>query len=552
MKASDLFVKCLETEGIEYIFGVPGEENADFMMSLEDSQTIKFILCRHEQGAAFMAEVYGRLTGNPAACLGTLGPGATNLITGVADANMDRAPMIVLTGQGDLERLHKESHQIMDVVAMFKPVTKWAQTIRHPNSIPEVVRKAVRLARTEKPGACLIELPEDVAKLDATAEPIEPRRFRRPVPDDVIVDRAWEAIKNAKRPIILAGNGTVRKRASKQLRRFVEKTGIAVVSTFMAKGCVDRDSEHCLFSIGLQARDHVFCAIEASDLVISLGYDMVEYHPQLWNPDGERHIVHIDFIPSEIDDNYRIDVEVVGDLAHTLWMLNERADADGGSSLDYEDSHIKSVRKAMQKDFEEHKADDSEGKLKPQKVLWDVREVMGPSDILLSDVGAHKMWIARYYHCNEPNTCLIPNGFCSMGFAFPGAIAAGFVYPDRRILAICGDAGFLMNVQEMETARRFNSNVTVLVWEDKAYGLIAWKQDTQFGKHTDLSFGNPDFVKLAEAFGWNAYRCERSADFKDTLEESFRTEGPSLVVIPIDYDENNRLTKRLGNIACPI
>jgi acetolactate synthase-1/2/3 large subunit len=550
MKASDLFVKCLETEGIEYIFGVPGEENADFMMSLEDSQSIKFILCRHEQGAAFMAEVYGRLTGNPAACLGTLGPGATNLITGVADANMDRAPMIVLTGQGDLERLHKESHQVMDVVAMFEPVTKWAQTIRHPNSIPEVIRKAVRLARTEKPGACLIELPEDIAKLDATTVPIEPRRFRRPVPDDVIVDRAWEAIKNAKRPIILAGNGTVRKRASKQLRKFVEKTGIAVVSTFMAKGCVDRDSEHCLFSVGLQARDHVFCAIEASDLVISVGYDMVEYHPRLWNPDGERNIVYLDFIPSEIDENYRIDVEVVGDLAHTLWMLNERADAEG--SLDYDHSHVKSVRKAMQKDFEEHKADDAEGKIKPQKALWDVREVMGPSDILLSDVGAHKMWIARYYHCNEPNTCLISNGFCSMGFAFPGAIAASFVYPERRILAICGDAGFMMNVQEMETARRFNANITVLIWEDHAYGLIAWKQDTQFGKHTDLSFGNPDFVKLAEAFGWNAYRCERSADFKDTLEESFQAEGPSLVVIPIDYDENNRLTERLGNIACPI
>ncbi|MEM7261614.1 MAG: thiamine pyrophosphate-binding protein, partial [Planctomycetota bacterium] len=245
MKSSDLFVRCLEEEGIEYIFGVPGEENADFMLSLEGSK-IDFVLTRHEQGAAFMAEIYGRLTGNPAGCLGTLGPGATNLITGVADANMDRAPMLVITGQGDSRRQHKESHQIMDVVAMFEPVTKWSQSVVHPDSIPEMVRKAVRLARTEKPGACHLELAEDIAKLDASAEPIEPRKFRRPVPDDKIMDRAWDAIRKAKKPIILAGNGTIRKRASEQLLLFVEKTGIGVVSTFMAKGCVDMDQEECL------------------------------------------------------------------------------------------------------------------------------------------------------------------------------------------------------------------------------------------------------------------------------------------------------------------
>ncbi|MBW3543689.1 MAG: acetolactate synthase large subunit [Planctomycetes bacterium] len=552
MKASDLFVRCLEAEGLEYIFGVPGEENADFMISLEDSKKIKFILTRHEQGAAFMAEVYGRLTGNPAGCLGTLGPGATNLITGVADANMDRAPMLVLTGQGDSERLHKESHQVMDVVAMFRPVTKWTQCVFHPDNIPEIVRKAVRLARTEKPGACHIELPEDIAEKEASTVPIEPRRFRRPVPDDKILGRAWEALRTAKRPIILAGNGTIRRRASKQLRIFVEKTGIGVVSTFMAKGCVDMDDERCVYTVGLQARDHAACAIEAADLVLTLGYDMVEYHPRLWNPKGDKRIVHMDFIPAEIDENYRLEVEVVGDLAHTLWMLNERVDAYGADKLDYNHSHTRRAREGMQKDFEEHSRDDAKGKIKPQKALWDCRQVMGPNDILLSDVGAHKMWVARHYQCHEPNTCLIPNGFCSMGFALPGAIAASFVHPDRKILAVCGDAGFLMNVQEMETARRYKSKIVVLIWEDHAYGLIEWKQQNQFGRHTDLSFGNPDFVKLAEAFGWNGYRCEDSAKLAGTLEQAFADDGPSLVVIPIDYDENMKLTKRLGNIACPI
>jgi acetolactate synthase-1/2/3 large subunit len=550
MKASDLFVRCLENEGIEYIFGVPGEENADMMISLETSKSIKFILTRHEQGAAFMAEAYGRLTGKPAGCLGTLGPGATNLMTGVADANMDRAPLLALTGQGSTERLHKESHQIMDVVGMFEPVTKWTTTILHPNNINEVIRKAVRLSLNEKPGACHLELPEDVAKLETEETPLPVRKVRRPVPADKVVDQAFELLKNAKRPLILAGNGTIRKRASKQLRIFCEKTGIGVVSTFMAKGCVDMDADYCLYTMGLQARDHISCAIDASDLVISLGYDMVEYHPKLWNPRGDKPIIHIDFLAAEIDQNYMPEVEVVGDLAHTLWMINERVDAQGGLSYDLPDQAA--ARKAMQNDFAEYRDDQTEGVTKPQKALWDARQVMGPGDILLSDVGAHKMWIARYYQCHEPNTCLIPNGFCSMGFALPGAIAAHLVYPDRRILAVCGDAGFMMNVQELETARRLNSNIVVMVWEDKAYGLIAWKQDNQFGRHTDLSFENPEWMGLAKSFGWNGHFCKNSKDLQGTLESAFQEEGPSLVVVPIDYRENNKLTERLGNISCAI
>ncbi len=524
------------------------------MQSLERSDSIRFILTRHEQGAAFMAEVYGRLTGNPAGCLGTLGPGATNLITGVADANMDRAPMLVITGQGDSRRRHKESHQIMDVVSMFRPVTKWSHAVLHADNIPEIVRKAVRMARTEKPGACHIELAEDIARNEAAGEPIPVRRFRRPVPDDTIVDRAFEALKTARRPVIIAGNGCIRKRASRQLRMFCEKTGIGVVSTFMAKGAVDMDAEYCLFTIGLQSRDLVACTIDAADLVITLGYDMVEYHPRLWNPNRDKRILHIDFLPAEIDGNYPYEVEVVGDLAHALWMFNERVDAflGSGGAFAFDLSRQTSVRREMLDDFAEYRDDDTEGAIKPQKVIWDIRQVLGRKDLLLSDVGAHKMWIARNYHCRVPATCLIPNGFCSMGFALPGAVAANLVHPDRRVLAVCGDGGFLMNVQEMETARRLGSNITVMVWEDGGYGLIQWKQDTQYGHHTELAFGNPDWNLLAESFGWKGIRVERSRDLRAALEQSFEIEGPVLLSLPIDYRENPKLTERLGRIECPI
>ncbi|MCZ6831790.1 MAG: acetolactate synthase large subunit [Gammaproteobacteria bacterium] len=549
MKASALFVKCLEEENIEYIFGVPGEENADFMMSLEESETIKFILTRHEQGAAFMAEIYGRLTGNPAGCLGTLGPGATNLLTGVGDSNMDRAPMLVLTGQGASTRLHKESHQVMDVVSMFGPVTKWATTIYHEDTIPEVVRKAVRLARTEKPGAVHIELCEDIAKRETDKRPMAVKKFRRSVADDKIMNQVFARIREARNPIILAGNGCIRRRASSQLRQFCEKTGIGVVNTFMAKGCVDMDAAYSLFTIGLGTKDVVTCAIDAADLVISIGFDLVEYHPSLWNPNSDKAVLHLDFLPAEIDENYHPELEAVGDLAHSLWMLNERVDSE---PLSFDMGQQAAVRRDMLEIFREHAEDDTEGSIRPQKVLWDVRQMMGPEDILLSDVGAHKMWIARHYQCHEPNTCLIPNGFCSMGFALPGAIAASLVHPERRVLAICGDAGFMMNVQEMETARRINSNIVVMVWEDHAYGLIAWKQENEFGHHTELSFGNPDWRLLAQSFAWHGHIVPNSRDLQAVLESAFNEEGPSLVVLPIDYNENLKLTHSLGEMICPI
>ena len=481
--------------------------------------------------------------------MGTLGPGASNLITGVADANMDRAPMVVITGQADSQRQHKESHQNMDVVGMFRPVTKWATPVLNPDNVPEIVRKAFKLATTEKPGACHIELAEDIAAQEAKGAPLPVRKLRRPGPDDKIVDEAWELIRNAKRPVVLAGNGAIRKRASTQLRAFAEATGIGTISTFMGKGAVDMDAPYCLFTIGLQAKDLIACAIDASDLVISIGYDLVEYHPHLWNPDKDKRIVHLDFEPAEIDEHYHPEVELVGDIAHTLWMFNEHAARDEPR---WDLDQHRTIREEMLADFAAHADDDTEGAIRPQKALWDVRQALGPDDILLSDVGAHKMWIARYYQCHEPNTCLISNGYCTMGFALPGSMGAQLAFPDRKVLSISGDGGFLMNVQEMETAVRLNLPIVAMVWEDGEYGLISWKQRGHFGTNTDLSFGNPDWVKLAESFGWEAERVERSRDLAGALERALGSDRPSLIVIPIDYSENDKLSARLGQIACPI
>ena len=546
MLASELLVRCLEEEGIEIIFGLPGEENADFMMALEKSEKIRFVLTRHEQGAAFMAEAYGRLTGNPAGCLSTLGPGATNLITGVADANMDRAPMIVLTGQGSTDRLHKESHQIMDTVSMFKPVTKWATSIYNPDTIPEIVRKAVRISRSEKPGAVLIELPEDIARETTSSEPITPRRYRRSVPDEEIIEEASRLIIQSEQPLIIAGNGCIRKRASAELRRLCDLSKIGVVSSFMAKGCVDMDAEYCLFTIGLGARDRIAEVIESADLIITLGLDMVEYPPKLWNTDSAKPIIHADFLPAEIDENYHPTLELIGDLAKTISAIKDKLEEKNFQVT--ERAVYLSCRQNLLSDFSECDSDSDRETIRPQQVLSLVRKSLGPKDILLSDVGAHKMWIARHYHCHEPNTCLIPNGFCSMGFALPAAIAASIVEPKKRILGIAGDGGFLMNLQEMETARRLNSNLVMMVWEDKAFGLISWKQEDSFGRHTDLSFGNPDWLELASAFRWQGAHVKNSDELRERLESALDTAGPSLLVLPIDYRENQVLTKKLNDL----
>lgn len=552
MKASDLFVACLKREGVERIFGVPGEENADVMISLIDSG-IEFILCRHEQGAAFMADAYGRLTGKAGVCLATLGPGVTNLVTGLADANMDRAPVVAIIGQASTTRLHKESHQNMDAIGMCRPISKWAQTIYDPANIAEVVRKAFKIAEAEKPGVTVIELPEDVAKDEVDEQPMEPIRLRRPAADHKAVKEAVDLILEAKNPIILAGNGCVRKRAAHQLRRLARKTGIGVVNTFMGKGAVPMSDEHCLYTMGLGSGDYNNLAFDDSDLVIAVGYDLVEYSPAAWNRTPGKKIIHVDFLPAEVDKDFPVTVDIVSDLADALWQINEGLEERAGDRLPLFDiKGRRKLRDVMTEDFAAEK-DDESFPVKPQKILWDVRQVLGHNDILLSDVGAHKMWISRYYQCEEANTCLISNGFCTMGFALPGAIGAKFALADRRVLAICGDAGFLMNVQDLETAARYGLNIVIMVWLDGEYGLIKWKQQIGFdGRHSDLKFNNPDFEQLARSFGIWGRTLTGPNQVVPALEDAFSQSGPALIAVPVDYGENMKLTERLGNVSIPI
>jgi acetolactate synthase-1/2/3 large subunit len=566
MKASDLFLRCLETEGVTHIFGVPGEENADLMMSLLDSE-IQFVVCRHEQGAAFMADVYGRLTGTPGVCLGTLGPGATNLVTGVANAHFDRSPLVAITGQAATTRLHKESHQNMDVVEMFTPVTKWSTTVRRAEAIPEVVRKAFRLARLEKPGATHVELPEDVAKEPSNERPIdlEGRKFRRPAPDHKAVARAVALLREARSPLILAGNGCVRRRASKQLQRLVDQTGVHVTHTFMGKGVISDRDPHSLFVCGLGSQDHINQAFAQADLVVTIGYDMIEWPPDRWNPREDQRIVHIDFEPAEVDNHYRVEVEVVCDVAAALWEINEQL----GSSVRYECPQFEQVRRRLLQelafegrgfeDLDAESADFREARaaatsdavpMTPQRILRDLRAFMDDTDILISDVGAHKMWVARHYPAYTAGSVLISNGFCSMGIALPGALAAKMVHPDRKAVALCGDGGFLMNVQELATAVQYEIPSITLVWEDHGYGLIAWKQEMEFGKTSHTAIQNPDLVKLAESFGAFATRVEAADGLRLALDAAAReTSRPSVVVVPVDYRENMKLTRRLGKLV---
>ncbi len=555
MKASDLFVKCLEEEGVTHIFGIPGEENADVMMSLIDSK-IEFVLCRHEQAAAFMADAYGRLTGKSGVCLGTLGPGATNLVTGVADANMDRAPLVCIIGQADTARLHKESHQNMDSVSMFRPITKWAQTVRHPDNIPEIVRKAFKVAETEKPGAVLVELPEDLAHSEANGAPIAPIVTRRPGADHKAVAQAVDVIMGARRPLIIAGNGAIRKRASVQLKRLADLTGIGVVNTFMGKGAIPRTDEHCLFTVGLQGKDHIIAALREADAIVSVGYDLVEYSPSFWNTGAAKKVVHIDFWPAEVDGDYKTDVDVAGDIADALWQVSEeieRRSRENGVTLPLFDiGSRQELRKTIHEDLTAEK-DSDHFPMRPQKVLHDVRAFLGPSDVLISDVGAHKMWIARYHQCDEPNTCLISNGFCTMGFAFPGSIGAKIAMPDRKILSINGDAGFFMNAQDIEVAVRRQINVVAMIWMDGEYGLIKWKQQNAFdGRHSDLSFTNPDLQAWAESYGAWGRTIASAGELPGALAEAFLQSGPAVIGVPIDYSENMKLSARLGQIEYPI
>jgi len=543
LKASELFVRCLENEGVEYIFGIPGEENLDVMDALLDS-SIKFITVRHEQGAAFMADVYGRLTGKAGVCLATLGPGATNLITGVADANMDHAPLVAIAGQASTHRLHKESHQVLDLELMFQPISKYSSRLLTPDIISEVVRKAFKVAQTEKFGASFIEFPENIAEMEVDDVPLPVSHPHPPEPPASRIDAAAEIISRAKNPMILAGNGVVRSRAWKQLTDFAENLRIPVANTFMAKGVIPFKHPMALGSAGLQANDYVSCGFNRADVIICVGYDLVEYHPFLWHPTKDRIIIHIDRSPAEVDAYYNITVGVVGDIKHSMVRIAKVASPHTGHAM-------RALRQALIEDMNQHK-DDESIPVKPQKIIWDLRTAMDLEGIALSDVGAHKMWMSRMFRCEYPNTCLISNGFASMGIALPGAIAAKLAFPDRQIVAVTGDAGFMMNVQEIETAMRYKTPIVILIWNDSAYGLIEWKQMAQFGRTSNIDFTNPDFVMLAESFGAKGYRIQKGQALLPTLQEALQNDVVSVIDCPVDYSENLKLTNRLGEMVCPI
>jgi len=543
MKAAELFVKCLENEGVEYIFGIPGEENLDVMDALLDSP-IKFVTTRHEQGAAFMADVYGRLTGRAGVCLATLGPGATNLITGVADANLDHAPLVAIAGQASTHRLHKESHQVLDLEQIFSAITKYSSRLLTPNVINEVVRKAFKLAQTEKTGATFIEFPENIAEMEIDAKPLYVKQPASPEPPMEKVEHAAKIISDAKNPIILAGNGVIRNKAWQQLADFAKRLRIPVANTFMAKGAVPFKHPMALGSAGLQANDYVSCGFNKADVIICIGYDLVEYHPFLWHPTQDRTIIHIDQSPAEVDAFYSVAVGVVGDIKHSLIRIMEIATPSTGNAM-------RALRQAVIEDMNQHK-DDNTVPMKPQKIIWDLRTAMALEDIAISDVGAHKMWMARMFRCEFPNTCLISNGFASMGIAVPGAIGAKLALPDRKVVAVTGDAGFLMNSQEIETALRMNTPFVILIWNDNGYGLIEWKQMNDFGRPSNIKFNNPDFVMYAESFGAKGYRIEKGEDLLPTLKKALADNTVSIIDCPVDYSENLKLTAKLGEMICPV
>jgi acetolactate synthase-1/2/3 large subunit len=557
--AADLLVACLEAERCEYVFSVPGEETMDLLDALSRSESIRHVTTRHEQGAAFMADVYGRLTGRAAVAMATLGPGATNLLTGIADAYLDRAPVVALTGQAASEKLHKEAHQVVDVVDMFKPVTKWNARIERPAVIPEIVRKAFRVAMLSKPGPTHVELPEDVAGTvldpDEELRPLTPGKAYFPEPSHSAIAHAARLINASQRPIVLAGNGVLRRGAAPALRAFAKGLHVPVAGTFMGKGAVDDRSHLSLMAVGLQARDHVLTGFDRADLVIAVGYDLVEYAPAHWNPDGSKRIIHVDTQPAEVDADYQPEVELIGDIGGALEELLAATLPGGVGGRTASQRHETretlvhaDLRTALLADLQA--GESSAGyPITPQRAIFDLRRALGPTDIVVSDVGAHKVWVARLYQAYEPNTVIISNGFASMGISLPGAIAAKLVHPDRKVVALCGDGGFLMNSQELETAKRIGAAVVVVIWRDDGYGLIDWKQRNQFGRPFGVGFDNPDFVRYAESFGIPGFRPASADDLYPTLMQALELPGPSVIDVPIDYAENVRLTERLGALA---
>ncbi len=534
-KASDLFISCLEEEGVEYIFGVPGEENLDFLDSLSRSKKIKLILTRHEQGAGFMAATYGRHTGKTGVCLATLGPGATNLVTAGAYATLGGMPMMMITGQKPIKKSKQGRFQILDVVAMMGPITKYTHQMAASDNIPSRVREAFRLAEEEKPGAVHIELPEDIADEHTDALPIKRSVSRRPSADPKAVRAAVEALENAKSPVLVIGAGANRTMTGRMLLQFIEKTGIPFLTTQLGKGVIDERHPKFLGCAALSAGDFVHRAVEASDCIVNVGHDVIEKPPFFMKPGGAQ-VIHISSKTAEVDPVYFPGIEVIGDIANAIWQMKEDIVPSGswncGHMLDYHKAEV------------EHNASlsgDARFPIFPPHLVQQVRDVMPDDGIICLDNGVYKIWFARGYSAHRPNTVLLDNALATMGAGLPSAMMSAMVYPDRKVMAICGDGGFMMNSQEMETAVRLGLNITVLILRDDSYGMIRWKQANMGFADWGLTYGNPDFVKYADSYGAKGHRVESATHLTELLKHCRDTPGVHLIDCPVDYTENDRI-----------
>jgi acetolactate synthase-1/2/3 large subunit len=546
MKTSDLFVKALENEGVEYIYGIPGEENLDFLDSLQGS-SIKLILTRHEQAAGFMAATYGRLTGKPGVCLSTLGPGATNFVTSAAYAQLGAMPMIMLAGQKPIRKSKQGRFQIVDVVGLMKPITKYSEQIVDGNNVPAMVRDAFRIAMEERPGAAYLELPEDIAEEETDASLFDVVGHRRPSADHKSIDAAVEMIQNAKLPLLLVGAGANRKLAGKMLRKFVDETGIYFFNTQLGKGVIDERHPQYLGTAALSSNDYLHCAIERADLIINVGHDVIEKPPFFMEKGGKK-VIHLNFFAAQVDDVYFPQLNVVGDISSSMWEISEKVKV----SKDRDFSYFQRVKDKVDSHITKYFEDDRFPML-PQRLVNLLRQNLDDEDIVTLDNGVYKIWFARNYECRAPNTMLLDNALATMGAGLPSAMAAKQIHPNRKVVSINGDGGFMMNSQEIETAVRMGLDLVVIILNDSAYGMIKWKQEGVGFDNFGLDFNNPDFVKFAESFGAHGYRAESDEQFKSILDTALNSKGVHIIDLPIDYSLNHSiLNVLLKESACII
>ena len=540
---AQLMVECLENEGVSVVFGLPGEENIHFVQALASSN-IRYVLTRHEQAASFMAEMYGRVTGRAAVVSATLGPGAINMQLGVADATTNSTPMVAISAQVGQDREYKESHQYVDLVSMFAPITRWAAGVPTAHAIPEMFRKAFKLAETERPAAVYLAVPEhiDADEADYGLTPLPRNVVRAEAPAAGQVARAVDIVRNAQRPVVLAGHGAARGDATKALVRFSDELGIQVANTFHGKGVMPDDHPNSIGTLGFMRHDYVNFGFDNADVVIAVGYELQEFDPVRINPQADKKIIHIHRFPAEVDMHYSVDVGIIGDISASLSALTDALAGrrfDRGANIPGSGLLADEFARGQQ---------DSRYPLSPQRLVADTRAALGRNDVVLVDTGATKMWMARLYPTYERNTCLVSNGLSTMSFALPGALGVKLARPESKVLAVVGDGAFLMNSQEIETAVRERIPLAVLIWEDGGYGLIEWKMDLELGEHYYVKFGNPDIVTYAESFGAKGYRINSAEELLPTLKAALADDGVSLICCPVDYSENLRLTDRLGEL----